>query len=142
MEKLLRDFRWIIPASLVLGLVLSILGPGTWWIGWLTFTLVSVLGLSALSALWRSGGSSRALGLMLILTVVLRLGLGMAFTYILPAYGNDTPVQKAGYIFPDAYNRDTQAWELASSHDSLLKAFDKSYSIDQYGGLLFFSSLI
>ena len=142
MEKLLRDLRWIVPASLGLGLVLSLLGPGTWWIGWLTYMLVIGLGLSALSALWRSAGSSQVIGLMLLLTMILRLGLGMAFSYILPAYGNDTPVQHAGYIFPDAYNRDTQAWELASSHDSLLKAFDRTYSIDQYGGLLFVSSLL
>jgi 4-amino-4-deoxy-L-arabinose transferase-like glycosyltransferase len=70
------------------------------------------------------------------------MGLGMAFSNILPAYGNDTKVQKAGYILPDAYNRDVQSWELASSSDPLWRAFDKSYSADQYGGLLFVSSLL
>ncbi len=142
MEKLLRDLRWILPVSLGLGLALSLLGPGTWWIGWLTYTLLSGLGLSALSALWRSSGSSQTIGLMLLLAVILRLGLGMALSFVLPAYGNDTPVQNAGYIFSDAYQRDSQAWELAASHDSLLNAFDKTSSSDQYGGLLFISSLL
>jgi 4-amino-4-deoxy-L-arabinose transferase-like glycosyltransferase len=142
MAKLLRDLRWILPASLILGLALSLLGPGTWWIGWLAYTLLLLSGLAALSALWRSSDASTKIGWMLLLAVVLRLGLGMAFSYVLPAFGNDTPVQKAGYIFSDAYKRDSQAWELADSHDSLLKAFDKTSTNDQYGGLLFGSSFL
>ncbi|HTX93298.1 MAG TPA: hypothetical protein VMC09_18930 [Anaerolineales bacterium] len=142
MKTLLRDLIWILPAGLGTGLLLSLLGGGTWWIGWLAYSLLLVLGMLALSALWRSAGTSRTLGLMLLLALVLRLGLGIAFSYILPAYGNDTDVQNAGYIFSDAYHRDTQAWTLASSGDSLLKAFDKSFSVDQYGGLLFAGSLL
>jgi hypothetical protein len=148
--KYLRDFLWILPGSLVLGLALSLLGPGTWWIGWLAYALLLALGTWVLVLLWRSVGAVveqgrkqlRTLGLMLILTVFLRMGLGLAFSSILPSYGNDTQVQKAGYIFPDAYNRDVQSWELASSSNPLWRAFDKSYSTDQYGGLLFVSSLV
>jgi hypothetical protein len=148
--KSLRDLLWILPSSLVLGLVLSLLSPGTWWIGWLAYALLMALGLWALALLWRSVEANteqnrslrRILGLMLLLAVLLRLGLGMAFSYILPSDGNDTEVQKAGYIFRDAYNRDVQSWELASSSNPLWRAFDKSYSTDQYGGLLFVSSLL
>lgn len=148
--KFLRDFLWILPCSLVLGLVLSLLGPGIWWIGWLAYALLLVLGLSALAFLWRSAGASmdqncnlqHSLGWMLLLAVLLRMGLGMVFSYILPSDGNDTEVQKAGYIFPDAYNRDVQSWELASSSKPLWLAFDKSYSLDQYGGLLFATSFL
>jgi hypothetical protein len=142
MKQLKRDLPWILPTAAILGLVLSVLGPGTLWIGWLAFALLLVLGLSVISGLWRSSDSSRSLGFMLLLAVVLRLGLGVAFSYVLPPYGNDTPVQNAGYIFSDSYQRDSQAWELASSNASLLKAFDKSYSVDQYGGLLFISSFL
>ena len=145
-----RDFLWIVPCSLMLGLGLSLLGPGIWWIGWLAYAGLLALGLWALALLWRSAetgpepgqGRSGALGLMILLAVLLRMGLGMAFSTILPPYGNDTQSQNAGYIFPDAYNRDVQAWELASSANPLWRAFDKSYSTDQYGGLLFVSSLI
>ena len=157
--KSLRDLLWILPSSLVLGLVLGLLDTETWWIGWLAYSVLLVLGLWALVSLWRSAeagaeqnrsqlrslrslGSQRLLGLLLILTVVLRMGLGMAFSAILPTHGNPNNVQRRGYIFPDAYNRDIQAWQLASSSTPLWRAFDKSYSTDQYGGLLFFSSLL
>ncbi len=148
--KLLRDFLWILPVSLVLGLILSLLGFGTWWIGCLGYTVLLVLGLWALVILWRTVVAStekdkklqRVVGLMLFLAVVLRLGLGIAFSNILPTYGNPNNVQRKGYIFPDAYTRDNQAWELASSSDPLWRAFDKSFSTDQYGGLLFVSSLL
>jgi hypothetical protein len=142
MRQALRDLRWAVPASLAGGLGLALLSPGAWWIGLIAYGLILLLGFSALAVLWRICGSTRAMGLMLLLAVLLRLGLGMTLSYVLPPYGNDTPVQNAGYIFSDAYQRDTQAWELASSDDSLLIAFNKSYaSSDQYGGLLFTSSL-
>ena len=154
--KPLRDLPWILPCSLLLGLGLSLLSPCTWWIGWLAYAAVLAFGLWALALLWRSAETSgeqnrnqphrlwrqHVLGWMLLLAIVLRMGLGMAFSSILPAYGNDTEVQKAGYIFRDAYNRDVQSWELASSSNPLWRAFDKSYSTDQYGGLLFVSSLL
>jgi len=142
MKTILLDLRWILPVSLSLGLALSLLGPGTWWIGWLAFALVLTLGLLSLTALWRSAGAPRTLMVMLVLALFLRLGLGMTFSYILPPFGNDTQVHNSGYIFRDAYTYDSEAWGLASSGDPLWRAFDKSYgSEDQYGGLLFFHSL-
>ena len=141
--KFLRDLFWILPSSLVLGLVLSLLGPGIWWIGWLAYSILLALGLLALSALWRSAGSPRALGWMLLLSLVLRLGTGIFFSHVLPVYGNDNEVHQAGYIYRDAFTYDTQAWDLAASGDPLWKAFDRSYGIEeQYGGLTFTLSLI
>ena len=142
MKTFLRDLRWILPASLGLGLALSLLRAGTWWIGWLAYAFVLVLGLLALTALWRSAGAPRTLMLMLVLALFLRLGLGIFFSYVLPVYGNDTPVYKAGYPVRDASTYDAQAWKLASSNEPLWRAFDRSYEADdQYGGLLFFHSL-
>jgi len=143
MKTTLRDLVWVLPTSLGLGAVLSILSPGAWAIGWLAFSFVLLLGLSAIAALWRRAGGERVrtLGWILLLAFLLRLGLGMVLTYVLPAFGNDNPVDRAGYVFRDAYNRDTQAWTLASSADPIRKAFDKGYSTDQYGGLLAFSAL-
>jgi hypothetical protein len=141
--KSLRDLLWIFPSSLVLGLVLSLLGPGIWWIGWLAYFIILALGLLALSALWRSAGSSHVLGWMLGLSLVLRFGLGIFFSYVLPVYGNDNEVHHGGYIYRDAFTYDTQAWGLAASGDPLWKAFDRSYGIEeQYGGLTFTLSLV
>jgi hypothetical protein len=138
----LRDLFWILPSSLMLGLVLSLLGPGTWWIGWLAYSILLILGLLALSALWRSAVSTLALGWMLGLSLILRLGLGIFFSYVLPVYGNDNEVHRGGYIYRDAFTYDTQAWGLAESGNPLWKAFDRSSGIEeQYGGLTFTLSL-
>ncbi len=148
MKTFLRDLKWIIPASLGLGSFLSALDGGTWWIGWLAYSFLLALGLSALAALWRWANAGRILAWMLLLTLFLRLGLGIALTYILPVAGNPTDVQQAGYVFRDAFTRDTQAWDLASSTSPIWAAFAKSYrggaahSGDQYGGLLALSALV
>jgi hypothetical protein len=142
MRPFLRKFGWILPVSLGLGLLLSLLDGGIFWIGWLAYSFMVTIGLVMVSTLWRSCGASRILGLILLMTVILRLGLGMAFSFILPPYGNDNEVHNAGYIFRDAYTRDTQAWNLASSSGSLWSAFDRSTSGDQYGGMLFLSGLL
>ncbi|MEW6092452.1 MAG: hypothetical protein AB1531_00660 [Chloroflexota bacterium] len=138
--KKIRDLFWILPSSLALGLILSLLDGGTWWIGWLAYSTLLTFGLLAMAATCRSVGSSRTLLLVLLLALLLRLGLGVAFSFILPPYGNDNEMQDAGYIFRDSYQRDHQAWELAASDAPLWQAFDKSYSTDQYGGLLFVSA--
>ena len=140
--KSLRDLIWILPSSLVLGLVLSLLGPGTWWIGWLAYFVILALGLLALSALWRSAGATRTLGWMLLIALALRLAVGIFFSYVLPAYGYVTQVQQAGYIYRDAFTYDNQAWDLAASGAPLWKAFARSNGIEeQYGGLTFVLSL-
>ncbi|MGB8212814.1 MAG: hypothetical protein WCE68_04565 [Anaerolineales bacterium] len=140
--KSLRDLFWIFPGSLVLGAVLSLFSPGIWWIGWLAYSVLLILGMLALSALWRSAGSARALGWMLALSLVLRLGIGIFFSVVLPIYGNDSVVHQGGYIYRDASTYDTQAWGLASSGKPLWEAFDRSSGIEeQYGGLTFTLSL-
>jgi hypothetical protein len=60
---------------------------------------------------------------------------------MLPVYGYDNPHQRAGYFFPDAYDRDNAARVLAQSDDSLITAFTGASHTDQYGGMLFLSAL-
>jgi hypothetical protein len=94
---------------------------------------------------WRwvtEGESPRFLLAALTVAIVLRLGLGIAFTYALPRYGYDEEPQRAGYVYSDAFTRDVDAWSLAASDQSLLTAFTESRSSDQYGGLLFLSAFI
>lgn len=136
MKTFLHDLRWTLPISLGLGALLSVIAKGAWWIGWLAFSLLLLLGSCAVVALWRWAGAGRTLGLMLLLAVFLRLGLGVSLTFLLPAYGTGGRVQAFGYVFADAYVRDSTAWQLARSSDPIWKAFEKSYNADQYGGLL------
>ncbi len=136
MKPLLRDLFWILPVSLSLGLTLSLLDGGTWWIGLLAYSLLLTLGLLALTALWRSAGAPRTLILLLLLAVFLRLGSGIFFSYVLPVYGYDSEVHAVGSIYRDASTYDRQAWELADSGNPLWTAFDRSSGIEeQYGGL-------
>jgi hypothetical protein len=150
----LKDLLFILPASLILGAALSAIQPGTWWIGWLGFSALFVLGLLALVASWRwacaergsepvadhSQNASHTLALMIGLALLLRLAAGVAVSIALPINGHNTPDDKAGYVFTDAHRRDDQAWQLASSGKPLWTAFDKTYYTDQYGGLLAFSA--
>jgi hypothetical protein len=74
---------------------------------------------------------------------LLRAGLGVFFMLSLPSLGyQDNLASKAGYLYRDAFVRDQQAWELATSGKSLWQAFSGTYSGDQYGGFLAFSALI
>ena len=141
-KAILRDLVWIVLLCLAAGALFSLFDGGIWWIGWLAYSSIGILGMLAIVALWRWAGASRTLGLILLLALFLRLGLAVALTEVLPVFGHGGEVDNAGYVFRDAFNRDTQAWSLASSSDTVLKAFDKSYSTDQYGGLLFLYSLL
>jgi hypothetical protein len=134
--KSLKTLTFVLPVSLGLGLLLSLLGGGVWWIGWLAYSLLLILILLALTSLWHASGSQRGLLVILLLAFFLRLGSGVFFSWVLPIQGNDSDTHNAGYIFRDASTYDRQAWELASSGDSLWKTFDRSYGIEeQYGGL-------
>jgi hypothetical protein len=139
MKIILRNFAWILAVSLGTGLLLSLLDGGTFWISWLAYSLILTIGSSVLVVLWYGTGTTWRLGLILILALSLRIALGMAFSYVLPTYGNDNVVQKAGYIFRDSFSRDSQAWSLANSSASLWSVFEKSSTADQYGGMLFLS---
>lgn len=92
---------------------------------------------------WKWGGRGRTLAWMIALAFGLRLGLGIFFSLGLPAWGyQNEPVQQAGYLFKDAYARDQQSWELATSGQSLGQAFGEELYTDQYGGLLAVSAAV
>lgn len=136
------DLLWSVLAGACQGWLLALLdGQGDLWRGALAFGILSGLGFFLLLTAWRWAESARWLGWLLLLAFGLRLGLGVGLAFILPASGYETEVQQAGYNSVDAYNRDKQSWELASSERPILDAFDKSYAVDQYGGLEALSAL-
>ncbi len=136
-----RDLLFIFPLSLLAGAGLALLQPGAWWIGWLGFSALLFLGLVAMDATWRWAGGGKALAWMTGLALLLRLASGVSIFIALPINGHNVPDDKAGFVFTDAHRRDDQAWQLASSGQSLTAAFDKTYYTDQYGGLLALSAL-
>ena len=50
------DLKWIIPAVFGLGALLAVFQPEFYITGWLAFSLVILLGLLVLVALWRWAG--------------------------------------------------------------------------------------
>jgi hypothetical protein len=74
--------------------------------------------------------------------VLLRLVVGVLWFTALPEWGHGTEGEMAGYVMSDAFHRDTSAWKLAQSGKPLSAAFTDYRLADQYGGLLFISSVI
>ena len=129
-------------AALVGGAGLAAVPPAPVLGGWLAAgVLLWGTGLALLSA-WLWLGGSRTLGWMILLAFLLRLVFGVGMTLALPVFGYDSEQQKAGYLFYDAFQRDCEAWELASSDNAMWAAFQKDFTTDQYGGLLSLSAAV
>lgn len=135
------DLYWLLPSGLVLGAALALTSPGAFLPGWLAFSALSLLSLVALKAVHKLTGSAKTLGWILAVAFALRLGLGVGAYILEPIIGYDNEVNKAGYLFTDAYNRDGEAWQLAVSSNALITAFDEKLVSDQYGVLLGMSAL-
>jgi hypothetical protein len=122
-------------AGLLLGLPVALLGPGDFLRGWLAASLLLAISVFSLVSAWRWGGGGKALGILMTAAFCLRLLTGIGLSLALPIYGYDEEVQKAGYLFPDAYERDREAFDLAVSGERLLFNPTLSLASDQYGGL-------
>ncbi len=79
---------------------------------------------------------------LIIAAFLIRFALGVFWDWALPEFGYDNPVNNAGYVMEDAFNRDQAAWTLAQSDEPLLSAFSGFSHTDQYGGLIFISASI
>jgi hypothetical protein len=141
LTKTARSTLLLLAAGALLGLGLAALEPGG-------LNGASVTAYGALAALvllsgwliWRLLGAEPKLGWMALTAFFLRLALGVALGLLLPVIGYDTEPQNAGYIFFDAFQRDTQAWQLAQSGAPLTAAFNSQFFSDQYGGMLITSA--
>src|SRR5271157_519996 len=130
-------------ASIFLGAALAALYPSNAFLrGWLAAGVLIWISLFCLLSAWKWAGTDRLLGLLIGLTFMLHMIVGVGLSLALPAWGYDEPVQKAGYLFFDASQRDTQAWELAKSNSPLLHSFEQEFATDQYGGLLALSAAV
>ncbi len=141
--KLIFQIAGLAVISLGLGALLQgILPRGIFWRGFITGSLlIFVCGLILYTA-WRMAGRGKVLAWMLLAAFLLRLALGVFFAWGLPRYGYEEEPQQAGFVFFDAYRRETSAWELANSDEPLRMAFSDQYNTDQYGGILAISAAV
>ena len=150
-----KDFFYIVPASLILGAWLASIQDGNWLIGFISFSFLFFLSFTLLIVSYRwstraepsepVGGrrrSAQTLAWILALAFFLRLAVGMSLHVALPIYGHADVDDRAGYVFTDAHRRDDQSWSLARSKHPIIDAFSEKYASDQYGGLLAFNALI
>ena len=112
------------------------------WVGFLSATFLLILSTTGLFLLWRWSGSQKSIGWMISLAFFLRIGLGVCLNLALPVWGHDSPTNQAGYVFYDAYRRDSDAFTLAQSGEPIWRAFSDDFSTDQYGGMLALSAFI
>ncbi len=138
---MLKELAFVLVPAALIGAGLAALQSGSFWLGWLGFFLLFLLGLGAMLAAWRWAGAGKMLAWMTGLALLLRLAAGVAVYLALPIDGYKVPDDQAGFVFTDAHRRDDQAWALAISGKSILTGFDRAYYSDQYGGLLALSAV-
>lgn len=113
--------------------------------GWPAYALMSAAGVTALGLAWSwLAGRDRARWLLVcvLIGLLIRVGVAVALSRGLPAFGYDEKVQRAGYVFFDAYKRDTDAWAVSRTDRSLWLELTEPRSTDQYGGMLFLSASV
>ncbi|MDP2966289.1 MAG: hypothetical protein Q8N39_09685 [Pelolinea sp.] len=144
MKNKALHYLWIsiLPAVLV-GIAVAILNPGPQPI----IGFITAFGLTALCAFFLAFACERLKINRLAcwataVSFAIRLVIGIILFAALPVYGYDEAPPNNGYLYLDGYARDTDAWQLASSGDSLLSAFQNEFRTDQYGGLLSLSAAV
>jgi hypothetical protein len=136
-----KETKKLLPVSLILSAIFALFEGGNYVLAWLPAFFIFFLGISALYRLWGWAGKSRKLLFIIALALILRLISAVALEVFLPINGYpDSEQQQAGYVFYDAFRRDTAAYDLAQSDSPLITAFSQKDHTDQYGGLLFFSA--
>lgn len=142
-KELSRPMILLIFGSAVLSLLLQwITAVGEFGRGFVAAFLLIFLSSLVLYGAWRLGGKGKALGWMILLAFILRLALAVFWAWGLPQFGYPEPTQQAGFVFEDAFRRETSAWELAQSDQPLKQAFSSAFSADQYGGMLGMSAWV
>lgn len=137
-----KDFYWILPSALILGAVLSNLQSGNFLIGFLSFSFLFFISFAILIISTRWASNTKKIIWIVALAFIIRFASGVTIYLTLPILGYDDQDDQAGFVYTDARRRDEQAWQLATSEQPILNAFQQQYAYDQYGGLLAFSAFI
>lgn len=135
-----RDILLSFTAALVISLLMALLQPRPFFSAWYGTWLLLGLSLFLSLKVWRFFNGGRLLAVLLLVSFFSRLFLGLFLYCALPQIGYENAVENAGYVYSDAYNRDSQALTWAKGEEPLYKIFTSEESNDQYGGLQFLSA--
>lgn len=139
---LITDSLWALALGAALGATISAFSDGNFWLGWLKCAVLSAILVLGLIRVWRLVGAGRTLAMLMLVTFTIRIGFGIFLNQRLPLLGFDNPVQNTGYVFSDAHERDQAAYNIAISGEAWLPQIKTNMAVDQYGGLLAFSTLV
>ena len=147
MKKTKQKFLKYISLSLLIGgaigAIITALNPGPQpFTGWAGSTFLASLCIFFLISTGTGITSPQKIKSFIPTAFATRLLLGIFLFIALPIWGYDQTTPNAGYIYTDAYQRDSDAWQLAQSDEPLWVAFKGKFHTDQYGGLLFLSSVV
>jgi hypothetical protein len=118
--------------------------PRPWLTGWLAYTLLLGVAAVCLGMVLKVMEANQQVTWAALAAFLLRLAAGLALMILLPIAGYQTNVvTQAGYVFPDAYYRDREAYDIADYGKPIINAFSGDLSSgDQYGGMLALSSAV
>lgn len=136
---------WLVGlAVLLLSALLALLDKHPpFLLAWIAYVILLGLGTASIYGVWKAVRASGIVTSSALVAFIIRLSVGVALTLLLPIFGyQDSSEHQAGYVYTDAHIRDNQAWKLATSGESLGKAFYGQLPGDQYGGMLALSALI
>jgi hypothetical protein len=111
--------------------------------GWVAYSILSTISFLLIYAVWKliaGNGETTWLFALAVLAFLLRLGVGLALYRALPVYGYGERAERAGYVYWDAFKRDSDAYARGRGETALVSAFTDPKRSDQYGGLLFISA--
>lgn len=127
----------------IIGFLVAIINPGTNpLVGFMTAGVITAICLFFLQFSASKLNGNHQLTTAIFLAFFLRLLIGILLFTLLPSFGYDEPYNNTGYLYLDAYRRDTDAWQLAQSAAPITAAFQEEFSTDQYGGLLTLSAWV
>jgi len=142
-KRWLKHLKISIFAAFLLSGVVIVINPGSNpWLGWFRSALFSFIFIFIILVIFDKFHSPAQVKTITFINLFLRILTGIALFLLLPIWGYEAEPPQAGYLYLDAYRRDNDAWQIASTHGSILSSFRDEFYTDQYGGMLALSAAI
>lgn len=143
MKMMIKKYGAAFLISILLGLIIAFIHPGEKpLIGWLGSTFISLIFSVGIQFIFRKLQTPTKVRTITIVNFLLRLSIGILLFLFLPIFGYEEEPPQAGYLYLDAFRRDADAWQIASTDEPILAGFGDEFYTDQYGGMLSMSAAV
>lgn len=142
-KGMIKNLKISIPAAALLGGVVCLVNPGEKpLIGWLGSAILAFIFLFGIIYSVEKLHSPKQVKIITTVNFLVRVIAGIALFLLLPIWGYEEEPPQAGYLYLDAYRRDADAWQIASTDESIFTGFQDEFYTDQYGGMLSLSASV